>query len=198
MRHRFRLPVVLLCCCHRRRARWHCPLASRVMPCCRRQDRVVPSPSSTWARTNIPGNKTCCGFGKTARSVTRPVDSSTATSVNARCPFAVGAAIFRGQGHAKRIVVGRQRLFAQAQRIDAGAEWIDIHGVQPRIVARGRYPVGGNQCAGSDGRDPDTSGNWRGNGGPVQVNTRALQRRLFGLPRWLCPGLQVDSASSAS
>ena len=95
--------------------------------------------------------------------------------------FAVGAAIFQGQGHAKRIVVGRQRLFAQAQQIDAGASEIDIHGVQPANRRQGGILVGGNQCAGGDGRDPDTSGNWRGNGGPVQVNTRALQRRLFRL-----------------
>ena len=95
--------------------------------------------------------------------------------------FAVGAAIFQGQRHAKRIVVGRQRLFAQAQQIDAGAGEIDIHGVQPTDRGQGGILVGGNQCAGGDGRDADPSGNRRGNGGPVQVNPRALQRRLFRL-----------------
>lgn len=62
------------------------PLGSRLMPCCGASRPFWSTASSSTARTYMPGSRVPSGLGNSARKVTEPVASSTATSLNLSLP----------------------------------------------------------------------------------------------------------------
>ena len=62
------------------------PFASRVMPCWGARTAFSFTPSSTIARTNMPGSSVYSGLGNTIRRTTEPVVESTVTSRNWSAP----------------------------------------------------------------------------------------------------------------